>query len=136
MKKSILLCAGILLLASAFAFSQAEQKKITDVFVKTVPVVKVYTHQLGYKVVYVKSNLEMGTIYLPLTWFGKAAGKAALVWENLGEPTYFSIFWADGKFDHIVLHVPNNLSSPIWGALEDSDEVRAKFNVEDLKLDF
>jgi hypothetical protein len=136
MKKIVLLCAGILLLASAVAFSQAEQKKITDVFVKTVPVVKVYTHQLGYKVIYVKSTLEMGTLYLPLTWFGKAAGKGDLVWEDLSEPTYFSIFWADGKFDHIVLHVPNNLSSPIWGELEDSPDVAAKFNVEEPQLNF
>ncbi len=136
MKKSVLLCAGILLLACAAAFSQTEPKKITDVFVKTVPVVKVYTHQLGYKVVYVKSNLQMGTMYLPLTWFGKAAGKGAIVWESLREPSYFSIFWADGKFDHIVLHVPNNLSSTIWGALEDSGDVAAKFNVEEPQLNF
>jgi hypothetical protein len=60
MKKTALLVSAIVLFASLSAYSQAQSTDNPDMFVKTVPVVKVYTHALGYKVLFVKSNLEMG----------------------------------------------------------------------------
>ena len=136
MKKSVFLAVGILFLFCGFAFSQAQTTATPDVFVKTVPVAKIYTHVLGYKVVYVKSTLEMGTLYLPLTWFGKSAGKAMIVWQSPAEPTHFSIFWVDGKFDHIVLYAPENMGSPVWGVLETSEDVTPLFNVDEPKVSF
>lgn len=136
MKKTALLFVGILLLASLSAFSQTQSATPTDVFAKTVPIAKIYTDVLGYKVLYVKSNLEIGALYVPLKWFGKAAGKGMIIWENPGAPSYFSIFWVDGKFDHLVLHVPANLTSPVWGVLETSQDLTAQFNVEEPQLTF
>ncbi len=136
MRKSLSLVVGILFLVSGLAFSQAQDTATPDVFVKTVPVAKVYTHVLGYKIAYVKSTLELGTLYLPLTWFGKSAGKAMIVWQKPGEPPHFSIFWENGKFDHIVLYAPNDMTSPVWGILETSEDVAPLFNVDEPKVSF
>jgi hypothetical protein len=135
MKKTVILSVVILCAAALYAYSQATSA--TDIFVKTVPITKIYTHQLGYKVLYLKSNLQVGVIYIPLSWVGHSAGgKAVLVWESSWVSPYFSIFWVDGKFDHIVLHVPSNLQSATWGVLETTLDMDAAFNVQEPKMEF
>ncbi len=137
MKKTALLSAAIALLMAFSAFGQSSQSTAKDdVFVKTVPVVKVYTHELGYKVLYVKSNLEIGVLYLPNTWLGEAAGKAAIIWQTADRPPHFSIFWLNGKFDHLYLYVPDNLSLPLWGSLDETLDVKGEFNIDQPKLEF
>jgi hypothetical protein len=138
MKKAVLLSAviSVLMSLSAWSQSQSQSAEPSDVFVKTVPVVKVYTHTLGYKVLYLKSNMEMGVLYLPTAWLKQAGGKAAIIWQTADRPPHFSIFWVDGKFDHIYLYVPNNLSLPFWGTLDSSQDLSAEFNIDQPKLSF
>ncbi len=136
MKKIYLLCAAAMLAASLPVLAQEQPSKPTDIFVKTVPVLMVYTHQLGYKVIFVNSKQEAGTLYLPLTWFGKAGGKGTIVVETADVSPYFSIFWADGKFDHIVLHVSGDSRSPMWGILDTNEDLKSVFNVEEPTLTF
>ncbi len=136
MKKIYLLCAAAMLAVSLPVFAQEQQSKPTDIFVKTVPILMVYTHQLGYKVVFVNSRQEAASLYLPITWFGKAGGKGTIVLENSDVPPYLSIFWADGKFDHIVLHVPGDTRSPVWGVLETNEDLKSAFDIEEPKLTF
>ena len=137
MKRTALLSAAVALLVALSSYGQTSQSAAKDdVFVKTVSVVKVYTHELGYKVLYVKSNLQIGVLYLPLTWFGEAAGKAAIIWQTADRPPHFSIFWVNGKFDHIYLYVPDNLSLPFWGALDESLDMTAQFNIDQPALEF
>ena len=136
MKKAVLLSAVMTVLVSLCAWSQSQSTEPTDVFVKTVPVVKVYTHPLGYKVLYLKSNLEMGILYLPDAWLKEAGGKAAVIWQTGDRPPHFSIFWVDGKFDHVYLYVPNDMSLPLWGALDASQDLSAEFNIDEPKLSY
>ena len=135
MRKTIILSIVILCAAVLYGYSQTTAKE--DIFVKTVPIAKIYTHQLGYKVLYLKSNLTIGTVYVPLAWVAKSAGgKAVIIWESNWVSPYFSIFWVDGKFDHIVLHVPTNLQSGVWGELANTPDIEAAFNVQEPKPDF
>ncbi len=136
MKKTAILCALFLFAAAFGAFAQTDTTAKNDIFYKLVPIQKVYTHELGYKVVFLKSNYEMGSLYIPAKWFGKAGGKGVMVYETPGEPSYFTIFWTNGKFDHIVLHVPNTPLSSIWGILDTSADFTSQFNVEEPKLEF
>ncbi len=144
MKKTLLLVLGILMAVTALSFSQTQSGAAAsstasapvDAFVKTVPIVKVYTHSLGYKVIYLKNDMSLSTLYLPLTWFGRTAGKGEIVWEPAGEPSYFSVFWIDGKFDHIVLHIPANMQSSIFGVLETTQDMSTLFNIDEPKLSF
>jgi hypothetical protein len=93
-------------------------------------------HELGYKVLFVNSTQGVSSLYLPLTWFGKAGAKGLLVNEPLSMASYFSIFWADGKFDHIVLHVPADPTSPVWGILETNEDMKGPFSIEEPQLTF
>jgi hypothetical protein len=137
MKKTALLSVVMAALVTLSAYCQTQSTEPEDIFVKTVPIVKVYTHSLGYKVLFVKSNMEIGSLYVPITWLGRSAGKAAMIWQTADRPPHFSIFWVNGKFDHIYLYVPNNMSLPFWGTIDERDvDLSAEFNVDAPKLSF
>ena len=135
MKKLILLIAIFTLFASTGAFTETSRY-----YVKTVPVIRVYNHALGYRVVYMKSDLTLHVIYLPKEWFKVLAQtgkepKAELISGRDSSYPYFSVFWEDGEFSHIRLYLQNDLMHPSWGDMDPSVDLTGKFNVETLKLE-
>jgi hypothetical protein len=136
MKKIHLLAAAVLFLVSLPMFAQEKTPDLPDVFVKTVPVMKVYTHELGYKILFIKSNQDVGAMYVPIKWFGRATGKGATVFELNDVSPYVSIYWKDGKFEHIVLHVPADPNSRVWGILTTNEDMKPVFNIEEPALSF
>lgn len=110
-------------------------------YVKTVPIAKVYMHNLGYRVVYQKSDLNFAVFYVPKKWFDLAGTereepKAELVLTNEPAVPYFSIFWKDGQFDHIRLYLHKNLQDDSYGDLKDPESLNDKFDIESLDLEF
>ena len=99
------------------------------------PVIRVYNHRLGFKVVYLKSNFTLGDFYVPLRWFDEAAGKGMLIKGLDSEYPYFSIFWKDGEFFLIKLYVQGNLSHASWGTLGQIEDAESVFSVESITLD-
>ncbi len=134
MKKIFLLCAALLITTSVPLIAQQKASGLPDVFVKTISIVKVYTHELGFKILFIDSRQNVGTFYVPIKWFGHSAGKGETVFETPGTPPYFSIFWEDGKFSHIVLHVDSNSSSLTWGVLTTNEDLKDAFNIEEPQL--
>ena len=134
MKKTI----GLVLIILAFwsMFSLYAQEQDTKIFVKTVSIIKVYSHSAGYKVLYLKSNMDLGEFYVPMHWFTSAAGKGEIVWGDQPAYPYFSIFWVDGKFDHIRLYLHKNIESETWGMLREASVDENVFEVEELNLEF
>lgn len=134
MRRIIGVTAALLFLSGAVALqAQSEDEQI---FVKTVPIVKIYAHPFGYKVLYLKSDLELGECYLPLEWFFKAGGKGDIVWGYDSDYPYFSVFWKNGKFDHIRLYLLEYMGSETWGRLSGGEELRPKFRIDTLELEF
>jgi hypothetical protein len=83
------------------------------------------------------SKSQVGEIYVPLTWFNKGIdSKAEIVYGNERSYPYASIFWVDGKFDHIKIYALNYYESPTWGVLETVTDRTAKFNVEEVPKEF
>ena len=108
-----------------------------DAYYKSIPLIKVWMHQLGYKVQFWTSKSQVGDIYIPLTWFNQGPNsKADIIYGN--EPSYprLVIFWVDGKFDHVNLYVLNNYESGTWGVLNQAGDLTSQFNVEDVPKDF
>ena len=103
MKRFVGLLTLVLLLAAALPL--AAQSKDNPIFVKTVPIMKIYGHPLGYRILYEKSNLEVGELYVPVEWFARSGGKGDIVWGTDSAYPYLSIFWKDGKFDHVRLYL-------------------------------
>jgi len=131
LKKTI--CIGLVLLFLAGVFAAADE---SDIFVKTMPITKIYTHKLGYKVVYLKSDLTFGEFYVPISWFDTAGGKGVLVKGLDPSYPYFSIFWKNGEFHSIKLYVYRDLQHQSWGTLRQEADVADKFDVETLELEF
>jgi hypothetical protein len=130
MKRAIA-CALLLMLALA-AFGQEQPK----VYVKSVPILKIMSHPEGYKVLYLKSDMKVAELYLPYRWFTQAGGKAEIVFGNDPSYPYFSVFYVDGKFDHIRLYVIENIQDPTWGILRLTEASYSDFNVESLNIEY
>jgi len=137
LKKRVLILAVLLFLVIS-GLLWAED---SEYFVKSVPIAKVYTHNLGYRIVYQKSDLNFGVFYVPNRWLtmsgsGSDAPKAELLTGiDLSYP-YFSIFWKNGEFSHIRIYLHSSLSHETYGDLEDPAAINDKFDVESLSLEF
>ena len=123
----------IFLLTSLFVSGQTQKD---DAYYKQAPIVKIYSHAYGYKVLYRKSDLKLGEIYVPKSWFLGAAAKAEIVWGSRPSYPYFVVVWVNGEFAHIRIYAVSNLNSPSWGVLEGGAELKDRFEIEELKLEF
>ncbi|HDQ13672.1 MAG TPA: hypothetical protein ENN41_02515 [Sediminispirochaeta sp.] len=135
MKKSILILAIALMIALSGAL-YAEQ---SEYFVKTVPISKVYMHNLGYRIVYEKNDFDIGVLYIPNDWFdlsGQEEPKAELLMTREPEVPYFSVFWKNGEFSHIRLYLHKSLTHGSYGSLKNPESMNDQFDVETLALEF
>jgi hypothetical protein len=148
-KAGFVLIAGLLLMSSLPLFAQqagtaastttatSANTNPQDAYYKVVPIVKVWMHQLGYKVQFWTSKSQIGDIYIPLTWFNQGPlSKADIIYGNQPGYPYLSIVWVDGKFDHVKLYVLDNFNSLTWGVLSQATDLTAQFNVQDVPKDF
>jgi hypothetical protein len=153
MKKAVVLfAAGLLLLASLPAFSQAATQPQApaatqapgaqnaypkDIYYKTVPLLKVWLHSMGYKLQFFNSSSGISDIYVPLNWFNKGSlSKANIIYGNEANFPYCTIVWVDGAFDHITLYVQNDFNSQTWGVLNAAGDLSAQFNVQEPPKEF
>jgi len=137
MKKAVILFAAVLfLLASLPAFAQT-QTYAKDAYYKAIPLLKVWVHDLGYKLQFFNSNSRVSDIYVPLTWFNKGSlSKANIVYGNEKGFPYCTIVWVDGAFEHITLYVLDDFRSQTWGVLNVPGDLSTQFNVEEVPKEF
>jgi hypothetical protein len=128
MKRATVVFAFIVVLVCALA---AETSAFYPV---RIDVVKVFSHSDGFCVIYRKGLADTATVYLPARWF-VAGGKGELIRANDSSFPYMTVFYKDGKFDHLRLYVLADRKDPTWGILSPSEGV-GKFDSEDLKLEF
>lgn len=100
--KRITLLSAVLLFVSIAVFAQD-----SDIYVKSVPISKVYNHQLGFRVVYMKSNSEMA-VFISLKHGLKQLQSA----ERFRKPKFFTgmktpipIFPFSGKTGSLIISV-------------------------------
>lgn len=126
----------LLLLAGAGVLFADYEVRGKDVYVVNRPIAKIYAHQLGYKIVFMRENSDFGVFYVPLSWFGTAGGRGEVVWGM--DPAYptFTAFFIDGKFDHIRLYLIRNLEDATWSVLKASEAEEKMFDVETLDIKY
>ena len=130
--RRIVLCLLVLLtIAAVSGFAENP-----SMFVKTMPITRIYTHKLGFKVVYLKTDLNFGEFYVPIQWFDSTGGKGVMLRGIDPTYPYFSIFWQDGKFHSIKLYVIDNLADESWAPLAITSETEKHFDIETLELKF
>lgn len=128
MKRSIV---ALLLIAIVSLGLAAEASAFYPV---RIDVVKVFSHSDGFKVVYRKGSSDVSAVYLPARWF-VPGGKAELVRATDPSFPYMTLFYKDGKFDHLRLYVLADQKDDTWGVLTPA-EGAGKFTADDLKIDF
>ncbi len=131
MSKKIVAILVLLTVTALFAFAEE-----SEYFVKTVPITKVYLYKEGYRVLFLKGDLSFGEIYLPVEWFNEAGGKGELVLGTDPSYPYVSIFWKGGTFDHIRLYLVKDMRDPTWGEARITEEVKARFKVDNPEFEF
>jgi len=135
MKRPALLSALILLFLLAASAAFAQDTEEPQVFVKTVPIMKVLAHPLGYRVLYVKSSMEVADFYVPYSWF-KPGGKGEVVFGSGRSYPFFSVFYVDGKFDHVRLYLVDKMGHVSWGSMKKREGDSNRFDVETLDLEY
>ncbi len=130
MKRAI---ACLLLLMLGFlAFGQ----ELPNVYVVTVPILKILSHPEGYKVLYMRSSMQVDELYIPHRWLSKSGGKAEIVFGKEPSYPYFSAFYRDGKFDFIRLYVIDDVKDLTWGILRKTEASNAAFGGETLDIKY
>ena len=106
----------------------------SNLFVKTLYLERVYPHQLGYMATYVGADLRLQRLFMPIEWFGVAAGRAEIVYGSERSYPYVDIYWEDGEFSHVRLHVHTSLNHISWGAIDQTEDWSDDFAVDGLEL--
>ncbi len=127
---------AILLALGASLFAQNQAADAESIYVRTMPIIKIYTHQLGYKVYYLTDSGKTASFYAPVEWFNQAGGKGSMIYGLGAQYPYLSVYWVDRKFSHVKLYVIESMLSDTWGVLkEPPSQIADKFKVEELELE-
>lgn len=129
------LVVALVVIASVSGQEQTTEED-TDLLAVTVYVQRVYPHNLGYKVIYNRSDLYPGEVYLPGRWFRQSEGKGALIRSEHRSVPYMTVFYENGEFSHVRLFVHSNPSHVSWGALPGGEDLTEEFSVETLEIDY
>jgi len=124
----LLICLLMFVSHSVFA-----QKKIDDhkIFVKTLPILKVMSHELGYIIRYLKVDLSINEFYIPYTWISGSGGLCEVSWGRDPSYPFFSIYYKEGKFSHLRLFLYDDMGHVSWGFnRKPYSETKDKFNVD------
>ncbi len=134
MRRNLVPLAALLLLGS---IAYAQEAKQPDVFAKTVDIGKIYTHPLGYRILYLRSTLDWGEMYVPMTWFKwSGVGKGEVVWGNDPAYPYLVIYWVDGKFANIRLFLRSDPTDISYGVLDPTIDLSKQFDVQEPPKNF
>jgi hypothetical protein len=131
-KSSIVLAAIGLFFVLGIAGAYADQ---SDYYYLHLPIAKIYSHPLGYRVVYSPSYGVYKDAYLPFAWF-VPGGKGELVFDHGPAYPYMEVFYKNGKFDHVRLYAETDSNSPTWKTLPATLDLSKEFAIDDLKLEF
>ena len=129
-----LLVTLMVLVPSTALLAQDQGGERDVLYAINVPVQRVFPHSLGYKVVYDRSDLYPGEVYLPGRWFTGAAARGELIYSRHPSVPYMVIFYRNGEFSHLRLFVSANRSDRTWGTLPSGQDLREQFSTEELVI--
>ncbi len=149
MKRTVAtLIAGAVLLAGLSAYAQTQPAQPAqppstqegypkEAYVKNIPLIRVLVCTFGYDLRYLRSDMTIGNIYVPMKWFhGGPSALAEITYGITPDRPYVTISWVDGKFDHLMINAQADQSGPTWGVLTPTPELSAQFDVQEPPRDF
>ena len=131
--KRLLITISFFLLIGIGLFAQSN---VSDYYVRSVPIERIYHHADGYRIVYLRSNMQIAVIHVPLDWLRKPGGKGQLVQGEDPSYPYFSVFYENGEFSHVRIYVKKDLRDPSWGDLDPEIDISDRFQIETLDVKY
>jgi hypothetical protein len=107
--------------ASVFSQDAAGPVDNSEFYAMQVFIEKIYAEPNGYFIEYRRNGLGRNSVIIPKSWFTKKVGsaeplKGEMVRMNGGNiGPYMTIYYKDGKTDHVRLYVREN-SHKTWGS--------------------
>jgi len=141
MKKVVLLVVLALLILGGSLFAQKNthrEFKESDFYYVNVSVEKIYTHRLGFVVVYRKGPHQITRTFIPHEWFSSIGGKAELIGLGTGtEWPSMTVYYENGEFSHVRLRARRHRGHESWGYVPLNADIDEYFSdVEEIKLEF
>jgi hypothetical protein len=111
-------------------------ENIQSAYVKNFLILKIYTHTLGFKVVYWTSNMDTASVYIPMAWFNDLDRKAVLVYGRDASYPYLSVIWVNNQISCLKIYAKEDTNDYTWGVLQDSPDLESKFKAENIELTY
>lgn len=136
MKKKLVVL--LVLLISCFQVTSNLFSDISesDLYYVNRPIIRVFTHRLGYCVIYRTSNLGMAQACVPYSWFKPQDGRAQLQLVSGRIDPYISLYTRDGAFDHVKLALPKSEQHSVWSFLKAPSDYDHLFDIEEITFEF
>lgn len=132
----LLISIVVAMLGVSGVIAQNQGEDDVDVQVMTVYVQTIYPHSQGYKVIYNRSDLYPGEVYLPARWFTNAASQGEILYTSHPSAPYMQVFYENGEFSHVRLYATENRSHRSWGSLSSGQDLSEEFSTETLQIDY
>ena len=140
MKKAVLLVvlAVFILGGSLFAQQNSNAFHESEYYYFNVPIEKIYTHRLGFIVIYRRGSHQFTRTFLPEEWFTDTAGKGEMIRLGPGsEWPSMTVYHKNGEFSHVRLRVRRHRSHESWGVVPLTANIDEYFKgIEEIKLEF
>jgi hypothetical protein len=139
MKKIILFVVlAALLCQGTYLFAQNIPKfQESEYYYFSFPIDKIYSHRLGFMVIYRRNSNNSARTFIPHEWFGTVDSKGEVIYLGTGtEMPSMIVYYKNGEFSHVRLRLRRNRLHETWGVVPMNVGLDEYFEgVEEVKLE-
>jgi len=138
MKKILLVAVFAVLFQGTHLFAQTIPKEMeSEYYYYSYTVEKVYTHRLGFMILYRNNSNRLVRTYVPLEWFTTSTGKGEVIYLGSGsEWPSMIVYYKNGEFSHMRLRLRRARAHETWGVVPVNIQIDDLFQgVEEVKLE-
>ena len=136
---------GVLLFLTLAIFSEGDflfaqdssERTESEYYYFNFTIEKIYSHRLGYIVLYRKASNKLVRTYMPLDWFNTIGGKGEIVYLSSGpEWPSMIVYYKNGEFSHVRLRIRKDRTHETWSIIPFNVDADYLFqDIEELKLE-
>jgi hypothetical protein len=137
-KKIIVFVVLAAMCQGTFLFAQRAFTHESDFYYFNVSIERIYTHRLGFIVVYRTNSNNTARAFLPNEWFATVGNKGSIAYLASGtEWPSMTVYYKNGEFSHVLLRVRANRAHQTWGMIPLNANIDEFFQgIEEVRLEF
>ena len=116
--RTLLFLALAVFIQGDFLFAQqtSSERTESEYYYYNFTIEKIFSHRLGYIVLYRKASNKLVRTYIPMEWFNTIGGKGEIVYLGSGpEWPSMIVYYKSGEFSHVRLRLRKERSHQTWG---------------------